>query len=283
MDRHAQSDSTESYRPATVRLDGPPLGETSTLDLAMMGPIDLEDPDEIFVRNLYRELLGREPDLDGMAYHLDRLKEGLSHDTLMQGFLDSHELRLRNAQTNEVFVKNLYRELLDREADPLEVANEVSLLDAGLSRPALIQTILSSAEYQPSATCAAKLPPVLPTVIRAPRVSHSGRLTPQVEAPRPLNGPLLAIPLLPRTSVVWSGQGGALAVSLPTRLGQVERLLMVDLDGTPIEQGRVEFSAEGDRQVGIFTQPRAGYPERANVVAEMRNGQRARFALPRAE
>jgi hypothetical protein len=53
---------------------------------------------EGYVRALYQELLGREPDADGFAAHLAGLERGLTRAQLRDVFLQSDEYRAREAQ-----------------------------------------------------------------------------------------------------------------------------------------------------------------------------------------
>ncbi|MBL8951025.1 MAG: DUF4214 domain-containing protein [Myxococcaceae bacterium] len=56
--------------------------------------------DRTFVTGLYRELLGREPDVEGFAAHLNGLRGGMSHDDIRQVFLTSPEYAERQAALN---------------------------------------------------------------------------------------------------------------------------------------------------------------------------------------
>lgn len=54
--------------------------------------------DADFVRGLYRDLLGREPDSQGMAAHMAGLARGASRDDILKVFLDSPEFKARQAR-----------------------------------------------------------------------------------------------------------------------------------------------------------------------------------------
>lgn len=47
--------------------------------------------DRSFVTSLYRQLLGREPDVEGMASHMNGLANGMRHEDILQVFLTSPE------------------------------------------------------------------------------------------------------------------------------------------------------------------------------------------------
>jgi SAM-dependent methyltransferase len=53
------------------------------------------EDDEVFLTRLYRELLGREPDPDGMASHLAFLREGHPRESLVLNFVRSPEYIFR--------------------------------------------------------------------------------------------------------------------------------------------------------------------------------------------
>lgn len=65
-------------------------------------PVDLARPgqgtDAEFVRGLYRDLLGREPDAEGMKAHLAGLARGARRDDILQVFLNSDELKAKRGQ-----------------------------------------------------------------------------------------------------------------------------------------------------------------------------------------
>lgn len=59
--------------------------------------------DRAFVTSLYRDLLGREPDVEGMASHMNGLRHGMSHEDIRQVFLTSPEYQqLQAARNNPV-------------------------------------------------------------------------------------------------------------------------------------------------------------------------------------
>jgi len=66
--------------------------------------------DGAYVDSLYRRLLGREPDPDGRAAWLDRIRRGTSRTDVAASFYGSVESRRQR-------VEGLYQEVLDRPAD----------------------------------------------------------------------------------------------------------------------------------------------------------------------
>ena len=71
-----------------------------------------------FVIRLYRVLLGREPDAEGLKGWMEALKSGkVSAAEIVRGFARSEEFILKY-QTNAAIVRALYLAMLDREPDP---------------------------------------------------------------------------------------------------------------------------------------------------------------------
>ncbi len=58
--------------------------------------------DRSFVTGLYQQLLGREPDVEGMASHMNGLANGMRHEDILQVFLTSPEYRARLAAPQQV-------------------------------------------------------------------------------------------------------------------------------------------------------------------------------------
>src|SRR5688572_5765584 len=56
--------------------------------------------DRAFVTSLYRDMLGREPDVEGMASHMRGLQHGMSHEDIRQVFLTSPEYQQLQAERN---------------------------------------------------------------------------------------------------------------------------------------------------------------------------------------
>jgi hypothetical protein len=78
----------------------------------------------------YEELLGRQPDPQGLAFWTAFLRTG-SVNTLRFQHLASDEYFENTGGTNRTYVEQLYRDLLDREIDPQGLAFYVGRLDDG--------------------------------------------------------------------------------------------------------------------------------------------------------
>lgn len=87
-------------RPVEVHRDGFQTAQRAPVSLGKM-PSASAAGDAAFVTSLYRDLLGREPDPEGMRSHLRGLENGMSRDEIKNVFLNSPEFqnRVRDAFT----------------------------------------------------------------------------------------------------------------------------------------------------------------------------------------
>ncbi|WP_157619685.1 DUF4214 domain-containing protein [Skermanella stibiiresistens] len=100
------------------------------------------------VARLYDSVLDRLPDASGLGAWTDAIKAGMSLDQTADGFTGSLEFQQRyGALDNTNFVKTLYRNVLDREAEPAGLANWRGALDAGVDRSDIVLSFSESAEH----------------------------------------------------------------------------------------------------------------------------------------
>ncbi|EWY36287.1 hypothetical protein N825_28870 [Skermanella stibiiresistens SB22] len=100
------------------------------------------------VARLYDSVLDRLPDAGGLGAWTDAIKAGMGLDQAADGFTGSPEFQQRyGALDNTNFVKTLYRNVLDREAEPGGLANWRSALDAGVDRSDIVLAFSESAEH----------------------------------------------------------------------------------------------------------------------------------------
>ena len=98
-------------------------------------------PHAAFTDQLYRDLLRRAPDPDGLTFWTGRLDSGqLTRGQVAAGFLDSREFQ-------EATVNDLYRRLFQRSADPGGLNFWVSFLSEGGSVLELEARLIGSSEY----------------------------------------------------------------------------------------------------------------------------------------
>jgi uncharacterized delta-60 repeat protein len=99
-----------------------------------------------FVDRVYRNVLGRAPDANGLAYWKGRLDAGMTRGQVMVAFSESPEYRALIA--NEVYVTMMYVGMLRRAPDAGGFSSWVGYLDGGNSGLALTGAFIASAEYR---------------------------------------------------------------------------------------------------------------------------------------
>ncbi len=84
------------------------------------------------VRDIYRTVLGRNPDTNGRLFWLDQIRRGMRLEDVAIGFYSSAEYFSRRGGTNRGFVVGLYRDILHRNPDASGLAHWTGLLDRGI-------------------------------------------------------------------------------------------------------------------------------------------------------
>lgn len=99
---------------------------------------------------LYRAAFDRLPDLPGLGYQTNALDTGLTLSQVAANFLASPEFtRLYGSNVaNDVFVTQLYRNVLDREPESAGLAYHMERLQAGTSRAEVLLGFSESPENQ---------------------------------------------------------------------------------------------------------------------------------------
>lgn len=95
---------------------------------------------------LYRTLLDRDADPEGLAAWTRSLRVGISLQDVIAGFCDSGEYRA-NHPSAPAFVESLYHRLLSRASDPDGKAAWLTALDHRASELSVIRGVLTSPEY----------------------------------------------------------------------------------------------------------------------------------------
>lgn len=124
-----------------------------------------------FLEELYRSLLNREPDEQGLAHHSRALRQGTSKHQLLVAFLTSDEAltlyeqppqTIRDDQSPKVyrelqrlfdrradsFVNHLYREVLCREPDGDSYNGYLKSLGRGRRKSSVFKRFVTSAEFE---------------------------------------------------------------------------------------------------------------------------------------
>ena len=100
-----------------------------------------------FVVRLYRETLGREPDLSGLNGWCTAIaSRKMSAQTVSEGFFGSKEFENKR-YSGSVFVNKLYHVFLDREPDPAGKNGWLNRLAQGMSRKTVVSGFARSAEF----------------------------------------------------------------------------------------------------------------------------------------
>ena len=106
-----------------------------------------EDPQREFVQRMYETVLLREGDESGIEDWVSRLKSGQATGcTVITGFFESREMRLRNTDDTE-YVKTAYRAILGREADESGLSVWTQALRDGMSRRYVLAGFASGTEF----------------------------------------------------------------------------------------------------------------------------------------
>lgn len=101
---------------------------------------DFNNQNQRFVAALYQEFLHRDPDPQGLAYHVNQLNSGASRASVAMVFEDSREY-------STSFVTGLYQSLLHRTASQSEIDFWVGQLIGGATWDQAKAAFLGSAEY----------------------------------------------------------------------------------------------------------------------------------------
>ncbi len=104
-----------------------------------------DDPDEL-IDALYRNVLDRTPDADGLAYWKSRLDSGVSRAEVVVSFAESEEFRTQVDST--IRASLLYSGLLGREAEPEGLAYWDGELRSGASFEGVVGGFVDSPEYE---------------------------------------------------------------------------------------------------------------------------------------
>jgi autotransporter-associated beta strand protein len=111
------------------------VGSTSPALIQIVGV-----PNEIFIDQLYRDLLQRPAENAAVTGWTGLIAQGHSRAEIAQAILDSPE-------RHNIDVKLLYRQYLHRDADPLGLEFWAGFLNSGGTLPALRVALVSSTEY----------------------------------------------------------------------------------------------------------------------------------------
>ncbi|MBN1298630.1 MAG: fasciclin domain-containing protein [Actinobacteria bacterium] len=117
----------------------PPAAKYSVSDTGVAG----------FVTYLYNNLLGRNPDVDGLNTWAGWLESGaMAADTTVSGILASSEAQaMISGYSDDMFVKYLYMGLFGRNPSSDEVSSWTNILASGVSRMDAVKHFTRSTEF----------------------------------------------------------------------------------------------------------------------------------------
>lgn len=99
-----------------------------------------------FVVRLYRKILSREPDAEGLEYWTAMLQNGYSACALVEGFVYSQEFANANLNNSD-YVEILYETMLGRASDKNGKADWVGQLNRGTGRNQVLAGFVYSTEF----------------------------------------------------------------------------------------------------------------------------------------
>lgn len=101
---------------------------------------------EEFITQLYKSILGRNPDADGLEYWKNKMSTGSTAADLVMGFFDSQEMKNRKL-TNEQYLEYAYTAILGRAPEPSGKAYWLGELEEGVTRNCILAGFVESAEF----------------------------------------------------------------------------------------------------------------------------------------
>lgn len=97
---------------------------------------------------MYQAAFARTPDKAGLSYWVDKLMNGVSLRDVAYGFMESPEFKAKYGPnpSSTAFADQLYRNILDRVGDPVEVGYWANLIDSGTNRIDVLAAFADSTE-----------------------------------------------------------------------------------------------------------------------------------------
>lgn len=109
----------------------------------------VQDEATIAIARLYDSVFNRVPDLRGLQDYRGYVDQGFGLEVFAKSMVDSPEFQTRfGSLTNQQFVEQIYRFVLDREGDAGGISGYVQALNDGLSRASLVLIFSESPEHR---------------------------------------------------------------------------------------------------------------------------------------
>ena len=120
--------------------------EASAYTEAMDGRAESAVHDDVF--RLYQATLDRAPDATGLAFWSEQLADGREYTSVAAGFTNSGEFRNTYGDLNDSdFIDQLYRNVLDREADAGGRQGWLNVINNGGTREDVVRGFAQSGEF----------------------------------------------------------------------------------------------------------------------------------------
>jgi len=107
----------------------------------------LDDELEEFIKRLYKNILKREADEEGLNYWKEELKNGMRAKTIVEFFFESEEFKNQNL-SDEEFLTRVYNTILSRNPDTRGYNYWMEKLKEGMSREELLEHFIGSEEFE---------------------------------------------------------------------------------------------------------------------------------------
>ena len=125
-----------------------------SIDDSFKNDVERKDTNADFVKALYTDLLGKTGDSEGQTFWTNALNSGLSREEVKLQFINAAKANNENLSAfyaeNELFVNNVYGNLLGRGADSDGLKFWADALNNGASKASVIANIITAIQAQPA-------------------------------------------------------------------------------------------------------------------------------------
>ena len=125
-----------------------------SIDDSFKNDVERKDTNADFVKALYTDLLGKTGDSEGKTFWTNALNSGLSKEQVKLQFINAAKANNENLSAfyaeNELFVNNVYGNLLGRGADSDGLKFWADALNNGASKASVIANIITAIQAQPA-------------------------------------------------------------------------------------------------------------------------------------
>ncbi len=117
-------------------------------DIYSLIPIpSLDDELEEFIKRLYKNILKREADEEGLEFWKKELKDGMRAKIIIEFFFNSEEFK-KQKLSDEEFLNRVYNTILSRNPDTIGFNYWMEQLENGMSREEILDHFTASEEFK---------------------------------------------------------------------------------------------------------------------------------------